>query len=42
MQVLVPVLMLIVGFVFFRWSFMRMKQRMDTEVKDVFRSGLPA
>ena len=36
MQVLVPVLMLAIGFVFFRWSFRRYKQKMDTEVRDVF------
>ena len=36
MQVLVPVLMLVVGILFFRWSFARWKLRMDTEVKDVF------
>jgi nitrogen fixation-related uncharacterized protein len=36
MQILVPVLMVLVGFVFFRWSFRRSKQKMDTEVRDVF------
>jgi len=28
--------MVLVGFVFFRWSFRRSKQKMDTEVRDVF------
>jgi len=28
--------MLLVGVVFFRWSFRRWKLKMDTEVKDVF------
>jgi nitrogen fixation-related uncharacterized protein len=36
MQILVPVLMILVGFVFFRWSFRRSKQKMDPEVRDVF------
>ena len=36
MQILVPVLMIAVGFVFFRWSFRRWKAKMDTEVRDVF------
>jgi len=38
MQVLVPILMLIVAFLFFRKAFVRYKMLMDTEVKDVFRS----
>ena len=36
MQVLVPILMLAVGMLSFRWSFRRWKQKMDTEVRDVF------
>ena len=36
MEIFVPVLMIAVGFHFFRRSFRRTKFLMDTEVRDVF------
>ncbi len=40
MSVLMPIVMVVLGAVFFRWSFRRRKLRLDTEVADALRSGL--